>query len=196
MRVVSSGFNYRIVPHITLGSISNDEPAPQEVLYDTPVTDRTRVRVTGPFTVEAVPAPAVKAIDDIQDTGGQPADEAVARTGETQRQGDWRDELFKTGIRGKAGQRIEFSRVEPLAGTRWLHAEGETVPCYAGGGGFREEATASTPERAVISFGPDHAPMEQRQVARAIEDAQSLVPKPKIIVFAAFQFAIPRLPRI
>ena len=185
---VSSGFNYRIVPHITLGSISNDEPAPQEVLYDTPVTDRTRVRVTGPFTVEAVPAPAVKAIDDIQDTGGQPADEAVARTGETQRQGDWRDELFKTGIRGKAGQRIEFSRVEPLAGTRWLHAEGETVPCYADGGGFREEATASTPERAVISFGPDHAPMEQRQVARAIEDAQSLVPKPKIIVFAAFQF--------
>lgn len=30
--------------------------------------------------------------------------------------------------------------------------------------------------------------MEQRQVARAIEEAQSLVPRPKIIVFAAFQF--------
>ena len=40
----------------------------------------------------------------------------------------------------------------------------------------------------MVSFGPAHAPLEQRQVARAIEEAQSLVPKPKIIVFAAFQF--------
>ena len=39
-----------------------------------------------------------------------------------------------------------------------------------------------------MSFGPDHAPLEQRQVELAIEEAQSLVPKPKIIVFAAFQF--------
>jgi len=38
------------------------------------------------------------------------------------------------------------------------------------------------------SFGPDHAPLEQRQVARAVEEAQTLVPAPKIIVFAAFQF--------
>jgi adenine-specific DNA-methyltransferase len=42
--------------------------------------------------------------------------------------------------------------------------------------------------RVVVSFGPEHAPLEQRQVERAIEEAQSLVPKPKLIVFAAFQF--------
>jgi len=40
----------------------------------------------------------------------------------------------------------------------------------------------------VISFGPEHAPLQQSQVAYAIEEAQTLVPKPKIIVFAAFQF--------
>jgi adenine-specific DNA-methyltransferase len=40
----------------------------------------------------------------------------------------------------------------------------------------------------VISFGPEHAPLEQKQVELAIEEAQTLVPKPKIIVFAAFQF--------
>jgi adenine-specific DNA-methyltransferase len=39
-----------------------------------------------------------------------------------------------------------------------------------------------------VSFGPEHAPLEQRQVALAIEEAQQLVPKPKMIVFAAFQF--------
>ncbi len=188
---VGSGFNYETVPHITLKSIANNPEiregmnrqgidaairkyADQETLYDRPLIDRSKTRVTGPFTVEAVPAPAVKPLDDIEEAGEQPADEAVARTGETQRQGDWRDELLKTGIRGKAGQRIEFSRVEPLAGTRWLQADAET----------KEEM----PQRVVVSFGPDHAPMEQRQVALAIEEAQSLVPKPRIIVFAAFQF--------
>ncbi len=42
--------------------------------------------------------------------------------------------------------------------------------------------------RVVISFGPEHAPLEQKQVTQAIEEAQTLVPKPKLIVFAAFQF--------
>ena len=44
------------------------------------------------------------------------------------------------------------------------------------------------PKRAVISFGPKHAPLEQRQVELAIEEAYSLVPKPKIVIFAAMQF--------
>jgi adenine-specific DNA-methyltransferase len=52
----------------------------------------------------------------------------------------------------------------------------------------REEQAGTKPERVVISFGPEHAPLEQRQVDLAIEEAQTLVPKPKIIVFAAFQF--------
>ena len=112
----------------------------------------------------------------------------MARTGPTVRQGDWRDELLKTGIRGKAGQRISFARLEPLPGTRWLHAEGETRPDDSGAEGFGEPATAWDAARVVVSFGPDHAPLEQRQVARAVEEAQLLAPKPKVIVFAAFQF--------
>ena len=140
--------------------------------------DRKKSRVTGPFTVEAVPAPAVKPLDDIQDVSPSPADDSVARSGETLRQSDWRDELYKTGIRGKTGQRISFVRLEPLPGFHWLHADGES----------RSDDTETDSERVVISFGPDHAPLEQRQVALAIEEAQNLVPKPKIIVFATFQF--------
>ena len=172
---VDSGFQYKSVPHITLGSLANNEPGKQETLYDDPKVDGRRIRVSGPFTVEAVPAPAVKSLDDIEASSVDlKADESVSRSGETRRQGDWRDELFKTGIRGKGGQRVEFSRVEPLGGTHWLHADAES-----------KEAI---PQRVVVSFGPEYAPMEQRQVALAIEEAQSLVPKPKIIVFAAFQF--------
>ncbi|MDH7479464.1 MAG: DNA methyltransferase [Syntrophomonadaceae bacterium] len=169
---VSSGFKYKTVPHITLKSIANNEPPAEETLYDQPLVDRKKKRVTGPFTVEAVPAPAVKSLDDI--SSPQEADNSIARSGETLRQAEWRDELLKTGIRGRGGQIIEFSRLEPLPGTAWLHADGET----------KEEQ----PKRVVVSFGPEHAPLEQRQVALAIEEAQNLVPRPQLIVFASFQF--------
>jgi adenine-specific DNA-methyltransferase len=170
---VGSGFRYKTVPHITLGSIANNEPPALETLYDQPYVDNSKARVTGPFTVEAVPAPAVKPLSEIE-AEPIPADASIARSGPTGRQTEWRDELLKTGIRGKAGQMIEFTRVEPLAGTRHLHADAET----------KEDR----PQRAVISFGPEHAPLEQRQVARALEEAYQLVPVPKIVIFASFQF--------
>ena len=183
---VSSGFKYKTVPHVTLKSIANNEPPGEETLYDQPFIDNSRARVTGPFTVEAVPAPVVKPfLESPPETSSViPAqagiqtplapDASIVRSGETLRQSEWRDELLKTGIRGKAGQKIEFSRVEPVGGTRWLHADAET----------KEDK----PQRVVLSFGPEHAPLEQRQVALAIEEAQLLVPTPKIVVFAAFQF--------
>ena len=185
---VGSGFKYKTVPKVSPKILANGEQSSAITLYDQPRIDRSKARVTGPFTVEAVPAPAVKPLDEIVETNEQPADNSVARTGQTLHQADWRDELFKTGIRGKAGQRISFARLEPLPGTRWLHAEGEMRPDDAGADGFREEGVAYNAARLAVSFGPDHAPLEQRQVAYAIEEAQSLVPKPKIIVFAAFQF--------
>ena len=54
---VSSGFDYNKVPHITLGSIANGELTAEEILYDDPKIEKSKARVTGPFTVEAVPAP-------------------------------------------------------------------------------------------------------------------------------------------
>jgi len=184
---VSSGFKYKTVPHITLKSIANNEPPAQETLYDQPFVDNSKARVSGPFTVEAVPAAAVKPLTEIEEE--LPADQSISRSGETLRQAEWRDELLKTGIRGKRGQYILFSRVEPLPGTRWLHAEAETKPNDRGAASVREgRGIFAQPQRVVISFGPEHAPLEQRQVALAIEEAQTLVPKPKIIVFAAFQF--------
>ncbi len=188
---VSSGFLYKTVPHITLGAIANNpeiQPgmtreainasitrhAEREPLYDQPFIDRAKVRVTGPFTVEAVPAPYVKPIDDIDTTAPHQLNTSVARSGETLRQDEWRQELLRTGIRFKGGQRIEFSRIEPLPGTRWINADAETKD--------------AKPERVAIVFGPEHAPLEQRHVALALEEAQSLVPKPKKVVFAAFQF--------
>ena len=183
---VGSGFNYESVSDVSARTIAYSEPSKQVTLYDQPLTDRSKARVTGPFTVEAVPAPVVKPLDPTEQTPPL-ADHSIARSGETLRQSDWRDELAKTGIRGKAGQRISFARLEPMQGTHWLHVEGETRPDDRGATEVRDGTTATrTP--VVVSFGPDHTPLEQRQVALAIEEAQTLVPRPKIIVFAAFQF--------
>jgi adenine-specific DNA-methyltransferase len=183
---IGSGFRYKTVPHITLKSIANNEPPGQETLYDQPYINTSKLRVTGPFTVEAVPAPVVKPMVELPQ---EPAsDQSIARSGETLRQSDWRDELLRTGIRGKRGQYIEFSRLEPLPGTRYLHAIGETRKNDKGANSVRESEVEYNAQRVVVSFGPEHAPLEQRQVALAIEEAQTLVPKPKMVVFAAFQF--------
>jgi len=201
---VGSGFKYKTVPHVTLKSIANNPDiregmsreeidaaifrhAPQETLYDQPSKDSKKTRVSGPFTVEAVPAPAVKSVEDILGSVQEPGDLSITRSGETLRQGDWRDELLRTGIRGKGGQHIRFSRLEPMPGLRHLHADGETRPSDEGAHSIHE-GTAFVPQRIVVSFGPEHAPLEQRQVAHAIDEAQTLVPRPKLIAFAAFQF--------
>ena len=142
-----------------------------ETLYDQPEIDRNKLRITGPFSVEAVPNPTVMALNE-----ARPADEAdvaVARSGETSRQAQWRDELMKTGIRGKGGQMLKFAEVEPIPGLRYLHATGT----------FAESC-----DRVVVSFGPEHAALEQRQVELALSEAEKLRPAPKFVVFCSFTF--------
>ena len=62
---VDSGLRYKTVPHVTLKSIANNEPPEPETLYDDPIRDTGKTRVTGPFTVEAVPAPMVKSPGEV-----------------------------------------------------------------------------------------------------------------------------------
>ena len=147
--------------------------ADQETLFDQPSVSRNKLRITGPFTVEAVPFPSVKSFDE--SNGPHEADASIARTGESGRQHQWRDELLKTGIRGKGGQMLRFADLEALptdASIRNLHATGHL----------------DTGERVVVNFGPEHAALEQRQVTNALNEAGNLFPLPKMIVFCAFTF--------
>jgi adenine-specific DNA-methyltransferase len=198
---VGSGFKYKTVPHITLKSIATDQPSDPETLYDKPYVDNKKARVSGPFTVEAVPGPTVKSISEIAQSALECGREAaafdsetsesktpkavagatavqgafgtaamdVARSGETVRQSEWRDVLLRGGVRGKGGQAIEFSRVELLGGTRWVHADAQTK--------------GMKPERVAVSFGPEYAPLEQKQVELAWEEARQLSPRPSILLF-------------
>ncbi|MEN9947668.1 MAG: hypothetical protein RL106_491 [Bacteroidota bacterium] len=168
---VDSGFKYKTVPHITLKSIANNEPPAQETLYDQPLVDNKRVRITGPFTVEAVPAPVVKnAADDVD---VEETDFVVEHTRATTRREDWITELLKTGVRGKSGDKMEFLSIENLPGTSFVQAVG---------------ITKEREERVLICFGPEHAPLEQRVVAEALEEAESIRPSAKMVLFCAFAF--------
>ncbi|MDR9423998.1 MAG: site-specific DNA-methyltransferase [Marinobacter sp.] len=150
-------------------SIANH--AGQEVLYDQPQVSKDKLRITGPFTVEAVPFATVLGLDEAE----QPAeaDVAVARSGATSRHAQWREELLKTGIRGKGGQHLKLMDLETLPGAKYLHAVG---------------TIADTGERVAVSFGPEYAALEQRQVEIAKNEAGDLFPTPKLLVFCAFTF--------
>ena len=179
---VGSGFQYKTVPHVTLKSLATGEPTSDEILFDQPFIESTKTRITGPFTVEAVPAPSggpflesgqgvekAKSFDELEqeDTG---SDTSIARSGETNRQAEWRDELLRAGVRAKGGNFIQFTRVEPLTGTKYIQAEAET----------KEDA----PKKVLVVFGPEHAPLEQRMVENAWQEARAL--KPDMLLFCAF----------
>jgi adenine-specific DNA-methyltransferase len=187
---VSSGFQYKRAPHITLGSIANnpeirpglskaqiraaiDKFAPQEILCNYPVKNGSKARVTGPFTVEAVPAATVKPLTAVGSKSTL-LDGSIARAGETVRQREWLDELISTGIRAKGKQRISLAWAEPMSGTRWLHARGET--------------TDTKGKQLVVSFGPANSTLDKRQVELALEEVGKLHHKPEMLVFAGFQF--------
>ena len=155
--------------------------ADQETLYDQPQVAKNKLRIAGPFTVEAVPFPSVKGLENSLSIGiangrGEfEADTSIARTGESGRQHQWREELLKAGIRGKNNQMLKFAELETLPYDdciRNLHAVGHL----------------DSGERVVVSFGPEHAALEQRQVANAMSEAGKLFPLPKMIVFCAFAF--------
>src|SRR3546814_15227210 len=67
---------------------------------------------------------------------------------------------------------LKFAELETLPDTRHLHCTG-----YLDSG-----------ERVVVSFGPEHGALEQKQVELAMREAGDLFPRPKMIVFCAFTF--------
>lgn len=167
---VSGGFVYKTVPHVTLKSIANNEPPEQETLYDQPEIEKRKVRVSGPFTVEALPAPVVRPLDE---TGRDEGPVPFFNENAAKKQDDWMQELRAAGILGRGGERIRFFRVEALRGAKFLHAEAETME--------------KEPRSALICFAGETRPLDARMVNLALGEAQNF-PKPLLLIFAAFQF--------
>jgi adenine-specific DNA-methyltransferase len=166
--------------------------APQETLYDRPRVVRGVVRVTGPFTVEAIPVPAVEdptqaPIPQFEDSvgvdprvyPGQP--QGVAPTSEpgriNDRGGDYLTMMINLlkqqgGVLFPGGKKLELENIRPLH-LGYLHAEAEA------------KQNGNT-LRVAISFGPQHGPVIAHQVQEAIPAAK--VNGYQVLIFAGFAF--------
>jgi adenine-specific DNA-methyltransferase len=148
--------------------------APQEVLYDKPQVKRGVVRVSGPFTVEAIPVPAVE--DPMQAPIPQfETEEAQARVSD--RGGDYLTTMINLlkqqgSVLFPGGKKMELQNLRAL-NIGYLHAEGET-------------AQNGKSLRVALSFGPQYGPVTAFQVQEAIPTAK-LNGYP-ILIFAGFSF--------
>lgn len=114
---IRQGFVYKTVPHITLKSLANDLEPEVETLYDQPIEDKKRVRVSGPFTVETLQSYNVVSPESVDD-----------RPDEAEENRLFQERIFShlttAGIRnGDKSQRATFHSVEPVSHP-YLHAKG------------------------------------------------------------------------
>ena len=151
-----------------------------EELVDQPEVDRKKLRVSGPFTVEAV-QPAEESLDDHSPIGGEP--EEVSDTFEPGGAGHeptnaeaYLDGMIRLlqndGVRFPNNKTMKFAALDPLEGDI-LHAEGS----WEGNDAERNVA---------VVFGPQHGPVTAMQV----EDCLPIASRRGYdeLVFAGFSF--------
>jgi len=193
-RDVRKGFVYKRVPHITLKSIANNPDiregmsreaidaairrhADTELLYDQPYEDASRIRVTGPFTVESLSPHRVLAGDvGIEPTTSHgPAGDAPPAHNAADFVSIILENLRKAGVQNTfKNERLLFDRIEPYAGT-YVQAIGE----YA-------DAVGKT-LRAAISIGPEYGTVDATWVKEAAKEARKGEGFPMLVV-CAFAF--------
>ena len=148
---IRHGFVYKTVPHVTLKSLANNEPADTETLFDQPEIDKKKLRVAGPFTVETLQSFEPLAPDRI--------DEANASIDNVQRFTERVFEHLKhAGIKnGLKNETAVFNRVDVInEASGALHAEG----WYEGAGGEK---------KAYFHIGPQFGTVSRKSVNDAIK---------------------------
>ena len=151
-----------------------------EELVDQPEVDRKRIRVSGPFTVEAV-QPAEESLDVESPIGGEP-DEPLD-TYDTEPDGHdainaeaYLDQVIRLlrndGVRFPNNKTLKFATLDPLEGD-YLHAEGSW-----------EDDDAE--RRVAVVFGPQHGPVTAMQVEQCLRAAYRFGYDD--LVFAGFSF--------
>ncbi len=150
---IRQGFQYRTVPHISLGSEANNEPTPMETLYDQPFEDKKKLRVSGPFTVETLqnfePITPEELDNEVKAGEDEGAFEEVIK-----------QHLVSAGIKnGRKEEMVIFTRVE-LLGSENLHAEG----FYMNGKGEK---------KSYFFIGPKFGTVSKKQVNDAIKECRN-----------------------
>ena len=163
MEGVRSGFKCKTIPHVMLRTIAQNEFAETEIFYDQPQIDKSAVRVSGPFTVEAIPAPSVETLERERKEGiGYEIGQYVSTLIEA---------IRKSGVIFPQGKKLGLQSVVPISSAGFLHAEGLSVN--------------GENRKVVISFGPRYGPLSARQTEEAIRAAT--VAGYQLLILAGFQ---------
>lgn len=85
---------------------------------------------------------------------------------------DWLEQMRRSGVRTLRNGKQHFEQLEEHPGGQWIHAVG----------------VLESGKRLCVVFGSPYEPLSGFQAERAIAEAQSLVPRPEIVLFAAFMF--------
>lgn len=152
-RDIRQGFIYKCVPHITLKSLANDEPAEEETLYDQPKEDKSKLRVTGPFTVETLQnfEPVSPEVLDNDKAESESIDQFEQRIFE---------HLKSAGVKnGIKNENAVFKRVETKSSS-FLHAEG-----------FYNDA-AGKERKAYFHIGPKFGTVSKQAVNEAVKECR------------------------
>ncbi len=186
-RDVRQGFVYERAKRITLGSIANNPDiregmsqaeidaaiarhAETEILYDRPREDESRLRVTGPFTVESLSPHRNRSVD----VPNRPSDAAEGANS------DFIDTILEnlreSGIQnGMRAERLEFDLVDPHAG---IHIQAV---------GSREDSGSDRIRQAAICIGPQYGTVGAAFVKDAAREA-AVDPKLDLLCILAFAF--------
>jgi adenine-specific DNA-methyltransferase len=137
-----------IIPHVTLGSIANDEPPGEEVLVDRPEVVKNVTRVTGPFVVEAtIPNPVDTDVDTI----------GTLDSGDSSYLDRMIDALQRNpSLALPGGKAIALSNVRPPAQSLTVSAEAE----------LNDDGSL-----AAILFGPENGAVSEKLVYEAAREA-------------------------
>jgi len=163
VRGVDGGLKYRTINRVTLRSIARAQPPETVPLYDQPVIVKGRVRVTGPFTVEALSRYAVNPADK---GVSSPAPSATAAGDHVQ---VLLDALEVQGIPRPGGKPYKIESITPIAAAGPIQAEG-----IADFGGHQA--------RFAVSLGPKFGAVTMGQVSDALRASIGF----DLVVFGGF----------
>lgn len=151
---IRQGFVYKTVPHITLKSLANNLPPVEEILYDQPLEDKKKLRVSGPFTVETLQAYNVVSPDTLDMPDNEAEENRL-----------FQERIFAhlqtNGVRnGDKTQQAIFHGMESVA-SPWLNAKG----WYTDGEGKER--------LAYFMIGPKFGTVSKASVTKALQEFRS-----------------------
>lgn len=157
---IKEGFEYKIIPHITLKALANDGDAESEVLFDQPIENKDVVRVAGPFTVESLAPHRVAEGDRVVAT-----EDYVQTVVENMR---------AAGVQtGEKGKRIVFEALDITASASAnIHATGD----------YRE---GDVLKKVAVCIGPEYGSVNDDMIREAVREAAKYY---ELLVIAAPSF--------